>query len=145
MARLMQTVPLASFDIMLVPPTRWPLDSLPWFAALLVAASVPGCRSTQPSVLAGANVDRGRQAIETIGCGACHVVGGIPGAVGEVGPPLSGVARRAIIGGVLPNTPNNMVAWIEDPPSFAPNTAMPNLGVTTATARDIVAYLYTLR
>ncbi|MGH7618742.1 MAG: c-type cytochrome, partial [Gemmatimonadaceae bacterium] len=64
---------------------------------------------------------------------------------GEVGPPLDGVARRAIIGGVLPNTPDNMMRWIEDPPAVAPNTAMPNLGVAPQSARDIVAYLYTLK
>jgi cytochrome c2 len=108
------------------------------------ASGAIACRA-EPSAIAGGSIDRGRQAIESVGCGACHVVAGIPGAVGQVGPPLTGVATRAIIGGVLPNTPENMVAWIEDPPSLAPNTAMPNLGLSQADARDIVAYLYTLK
>jgi cytochrome c2 len=91
------------------------------------------------------SAERGKQTIAAMGCGACHVISGVPGADGEVGPPLTGVARRAIIGGTLPNTPANMVAWIEDPPAIAPTTAMPNLGVTPQSARDIAAYLYTLR
>jgi cytochrome c oxidase assembly factor CtaG len=108
-------------------------------------AALSGCRHAQASVVQGGDPERGRQTIEAMGCGACHVITGVPAARGEVGPPLSGVARRAIIGGVLPNTPQNMMAWIEDPPSLAPRTAMPNLGVTPQAARDIVAYLYTLR
>jgi cytochrome c oxidase assembly factor CtaG len=114
-------------------------------AGVAAGAALSGCGRAQASVVQGGDAERGRQTIEAMGCGACHVVGGVPGARGEVGPPLSGVAGRAIIGGVLPNTPDNMMAWIEDPPSFAPRTAMPNLGVTPQAARDIVAYLYTLR
>jgi cytochrome c2 len=108
-------------------------------------AALSACGRAQASVVQGGDAERGRQTIEAMGCGACHVIAGVPGARGEVGPPLSGVAQRAIIGGVLPNTPENMMAWIEDPPSLAPRTAMPNLGVTPQAARDIVAYLYTLR
>lgn len=113
----------------------------------LVAASVAGaaCRRAQPSSIPGGDPQRGKAAIAAMGCGACHVVEGVALARGEVGPPLDGVARRAIIGGVLPNTPDNMMRWIEDPPAVAPNTAMPNLGVTPQSARDIVAYLYTLK
>jgi putative membrane protein len=113
--------------------------------AAAATGGMTACRRERPSVIAGGDVERGRQTIETMGCGACHAISGVPGAAGQVGPPLNGVASRAIIGGVLPNTPANMVAWIEDPPSLAPHTAMPNLGVAPAAARDIVAYLYTLR
>ena len=113
----------------------------------LVAASAAGvaCRGAQPSSIPGGDPRRGKATIDAMGCGACHVIGGVALAHGEVGPPLDGVARRVIVGGVLPNTPENMMRWIEDPPAFAPNTAMPNLGVTPQSARDIVAYLYTLK
>jgi cytochrome c len=37
------------------------------------------------------------------------------------------------------------VQWITVPQSIEPNTAMPSLGVTEGQARDIAAYLYTLR
>jgi cytochrome c1 len=72
-------------------------------------------------------------------------VSGVIGANGLVGPPLSGLAQRAYIAGVLPNAPENMVRWIEDPKKVDSLTAMPAVGVTPADARDIAAYLYTLR
>lgn len=49
------------------------------------------------------------------------------------------------IGGVVTNTPANMVSWIRNPRALAPKTAMPNLGVGYDDAVDIASYLYTLR
>lgn len=95
--------------------------------------------------VAGGNADRGRLAVESYGCGACHVIPGVPGARGLTGPPLNSFARHVYIAGELPNEPELLVRWIRDPPSLAPQTAMPNLGVSEATARDIAAYLYELR
>jgi cytochrome c1 len=62
-----------------------------------------------------------------------------------VGPPLTMFAHRAYIAGQLPNQPENLVRWIQDPQGVEPGTAMPDLGVTPAVARDMAAYLYTLR
>jgi len=61
------------------------------------------------------------------------------------GPPLFFYSRRTIMAGELPNTPGNLVRWIENPPAIEPGTAMPNLGVSDSQARDMAAYLYTLR
>jgi cytochrome c1 len=55
------------------------------------------------------------------------------------------MARRVYVAGLLRNTPDNMVRWISDPQSVVPGNAMPNMGITAAQARDITAYLYTLR
>jgi cytochrome c1 len=38
-----------------------------------------------------------------------------------------------------------MIRWIQNPQAVDQKTAMPNLGVTDAEARDVAAYLYTLR
>jgi cytochrome c1 len=46
------------------------------------------------------------------------------------------------IGGQLANTPDNLIAWLQDPQHFAPGTAMPNLLITEPAARDMAAYLY---
>ena len=46
---------------------------------------------------------------------------------------------------VLQNTPDNMIRWIQNPQGVDDKTAMPNLGVTDADARDIASYLYTLK
>lgn len=62
-----------------------------------------------------------------------------------VGPPLDHFARRSFIAGEASNTSDNLIKWIEAPESIEPGTAMPNLGVTAGTARDMAAYLYTLR
>jgi len=96
-------------------------------------------------VIAGASAIRGRQAIGTYGCGSCHTIAGVRGAYGAVGPPLTGVADRSMLAGVIANTPDNMMRWIRDPPAVDSATAMPNLGIDAITAADMVAYLYTLK
>jgi cytochrome c2 len=97
------------------------------------------------SLTGGGDAGKGAGAIRRFGCGACHVIPGIPGAEGQVGPPLAGIGGRAYIAGVLTNTPENMVRWIVNPRAVDSLTAMPNLGVTEGEARDIAAYLYTRR
>ena len=54
-------------------------------------------------------------------------------------------SRRTMIAGELPNSPDNLVRWIKDPELVEPGTAMPDLGLTDSEARDVAAYLYTLR
>jgi cytochrome c1 len=43
---------------------------------------------------------------------------------------------------VVPNSAGNLEQWIMHPRSLSPKTAMPELGVTQAEARDMAAYLY---
>ncbi len=93
----------------------------------------------------GGNAEHGRLLLRQFGCGTCHRIAGVADAQGNVGPPLDGVAQRVYLGGVLPNSPDNMVRWIRGPKDFDPQTAMPALGVGEEHARDMVAYLYTLR
>lgn len=89
--------------------------------------------------------ERGRVAIQQYACVACHTIPGITGPDARVGPPLAGIAARTMLGGVLPNSRENMVRWIREPQEVAPFTAMPDLGVTERDARDIAAYLGTLK
>lgn len=115
---------------------------------VLTAAGTTGCqnRSDQlPVALSGAQPDHGRQLIQHHGCGACHTIPGVPGANALVGPPLTSMALRTYIAGMLPNTPDNLERWIRDPQQVVPGNAMPTLGVTPAEARDIAAYLYTIK
>ena len=91
------------------------------------------------------NAAEGKVLLQSYGCGSCHVIPGIRTARGLVGPPLLYYSRRTIIAGELPNTPDNLLHWIEDPPAIEPGTAMPNLGVPDGKARDMAAYLYTLQ
>jgi cytochrome c2 len=87
----------------------------------------------------------GRVLLAGHGCTACHLIPGVAGPTGPVGPSLDGIGRRAYIAGRLPNRPMLLTAWLRDPPAFDPATAMPALGLSEAEARDMAAYLYTLR
>lgn len=92
----------------------------------------------------GGDPERGVVAIQHYSCASCHRIPGIVGAKSLVGPPLTGMAKRKYIAGFLPNTPENMLRWLKNPQHLAPASAMPDVGVTDADARDIAAYLYRL-
>ena len=99
----------------------------------------------QAMAMTGAAPDNGPSLIRHYGCISCHTIPGVRGADATVGPPLTAMARRTFIAGVLPNNPANMVRWIMNPPAVDSLTAMPYLGVTAPDARRMAAYLYTLR
>jgi cytochrome c len=84
----------------------------------------------------------GRRAIVHHGCGGCHVIPGIRHATGRVGPRLNGFRDQMYIAGVLPNVPENLIAFLLDPTHINPRTAMPNLNLTEEEAQAIAAYLY---
>jgi len=115
---------------------------------VLLLALTGGCeRDEAPAALRvlGGNPEFGQLVIAEYGCTACHVIPGVAGFTGTVGPSLDGFGRRAYIGGVLPNRPMMLTAWLRDPPAIDPATAMPALGLSEAEARDVAAYLYSLR
>ncbi|MBJ6127006.1 c-type cytochrome [Microvirga splendida] len=97
------------------------------------------------SRVVGGEPEMGRRIIAAYECGVCHVIPGIQGAHGIVGPPLTDFGRRQFIGGVVPNEPSLLVRWVQDAPSIAPHTGMPDLGLSNDEARHVAAYLYTLR
>lgn len=107
----------------------------------LAGLAAAGCREARAVVPGAGDADRGVELIAAYRCGDCHSIPGIRTATGVVAPPLDHFGRRSFIAGILPNTHDNLVAWIREPGRIAPNTAMPALGVTEAQARDIAAYL----
>ena len=88
---------------------------------------------------------RGITALSQYACSGCHQIPGVTGSAPRVGPPLDGLATRSLIAGKLANTPENMVRWLRHPQKVDALTAMPDLEVTEADARDMAAYLATLR
>ena len=104
-----------------------------------------GCAEPQAEQAAAGDPAAGRAALERYQCGACHVIPGVPGAGGLVGPPLTAYAKRVYLAGKLPQDPLLLARWIRDAPALDKETAMPNVGVTAEDARDMVAYLYRLR
>jgi cytochrome c2 len=95
--------------------------------------------------LTGGDTMRGKASFTARGCGACHEVTGLPGAHGQVGPALDGLAARATVAGRLSNRPSNLVVWLQHPHAVIPGVGMPELGLGPGEARDIAAFLYTLR
>lgn len=93
----------------------------------------------------GADAERGKAAIARHGCGACHVIPGVRGAKGRVGPKLEDFSAQVYIAGQLANVPDNLILWIQNPEAYSPGTAMPDLNVSEGEARDIAAYLYSQR
>ena len=131
-------------------PRKWEVVKL--VAACLFACALAALTSCQQAELerkaeamTGGSPQRGRAAISKYGCGTCHTIPGVHGATALVGPNLDQVASRMYVAGVLPNTPDNMIRWVQHPRDVDPLTAMPNLGVTDLDARDIAGYLYTLK
>ena len=114
-------------------------------ALLIGLASCTQEAERTAAAMTGGEPSRGKQVIRQYGCTSCHTIPGIPEANALVGPSLEQMASRVYIAGVLPNTPENMLRWLQNPPAVDPLTAMPNLGVTEADARDMAGYLYTLR
>jgi cytochrome c2 len=132
-------------------PARWLLALLAgvivYFGGMGVheAAQQRDERDLNARMLTGGDPARGMALLRPYGCARCHTIPGIEGSDGQIGPPLAGIANRMYVGGVVTNTPDNMIRWIVNPKSIDDKSAMPAVGVTEDQARDIAAYLYTLR
>jgi cytochrome c oxidase assembly factor CtaG/cytochrome c2 len=117
-------------------------------AVFLLALLLAGCGEEAGGASAaevGGDARRGAALVQQYGCGSCHIIPGVGGATGLVGPPLIKMGRRVYIAGVLRNSPDNLTAWLEHPQQFVPGNAMPDMGIDRKDARDLAAYLYTLR
>jgi cytochrome c len=129
------------------PPLRsgvkaWVLRGVLVLPAIL---AISGCGMDEEARrVIGGEPARGRQALRSYGCYSCHTIAGIPGAHGTIGPVLDRKSRRASSAG-LPADLSARIQWIRDPQGIGGPTLMPNMGVSEQDARDIAAYLYTLR
>jgi cytochrome c2 len=130
-----------------IPAGRSPIAGL--LAGIALAGASARCADADvyraAAAMTGGDPNRGQDALVTYGCVTCHLIPGVREARGLVGPPLTQIASRAYLAGRLPNTPPNILRWIQHPRSIDERTAMPDVGVTDPDARDIAAYLYTLR
>jgi cytochrome c1 len=116
--------------------------------ALLVSACEPNDARTgaQPNrSISGSDVEAGRKLLSDWDCGSCHRIPGVVGANAYVGPPLDAWSERQYIAGTLVNNPENLMDWIMNPQEVEPGTAMPDMDVTEEAARNMAAYLYTLK
>jgi cytochrome c oxidase subunit II len=88
----------------------------------------------------------GAEAFVTNGCAGCHTIDGNPTAIGKIGPNLSHFgSRTTLAAGILPNTPENLAAWIQDPQAIKPGSFMTNQLVRPQDVEALVAYLHSLK
>jgi cytochrome c oxidase subunit 2 len=87
----------------------------------------------------------GRSAFLSQSCVNCHRVRGTP-AQGTYAPDLTHLMRReTIASGIVPNTPENLRRWVDNPQTIKPGCLMPAFGLGNRERDDIVRYLLTLR
>jgi nitric oxide reductase subunit C len=67
-------------------------------------------------------------------CIACHALGGQGG---NVGPPLDDVGERL--------TRDEFIAWLDEPQTVKPGTAMPDLPLTDPQIKELAAFLVQLQ
>ena len=124
----------------------WVKPALSRSLAITIGVNGFAAHAAEPAwAVPGGNAERGTLQMAQYGCTACHTIPGVRNANGNVGPPLARIGDRTYIAGMLRNSPANLVRWIREPQAVIPGNAMPNMGVSEADARDIAAYLYTLR
>lgn len=114
---------------------------------LLAACNrLPEKPAAAPTPAATGNSERGKALAAQYGCNVCHVIPGVGGPAGSLGPSLQGIGGRpAFSNDVIQNTAANMAVYIQEPARLNPQSTMPPLGVSPADAQDIAAYLMTLR
>ncbi len=83
----------------------------------------------------------GEALFQTKGCIACHMING-QGATGP-GPDLSKIGSQPY--DALPNDPQGLTKWLQDPPAMKPGTIMPNLGLSQGEIDALVTYLTSLQ
>lgn len=84
----------------------------------------------------------GRELFKSLACAGCHIIEGLT--AGRVGPPLTHIASKPNIAGVLsPVNEENLKKWISNPPAVKPGTQMPNLGLDEDTITKITQFLLT--
>src|SRR3982074_2713252 len=94
--------------------TRWSVvAAVAILAAFAIAAGglwqVHGRPEKTPAAMTGGDMDRAPELIRRYGCAGCHTIPGIRGGDGQVGGPLSDIKHRVYVGGVLTNSPDNLV------------------------------------
>ncbi|HTW22005.1 MAG TPA: cytochrome c oxidase subunit II [Candidatus Baltobacteraceae bacterium] len=115
------------------------VDTPEQFSAWLKNQQQPAAAADDPSTQAG------RRVFETEACMSCHTVRGTP-ATGRFGPDLTHLmSRQTLAAGAMPNTVENLKAWIKDPAQFKNGCLMPAMQLSDQQIDQLTDYLSTLR
>jgi mono/diheme cytochrome c family protein/predicted nuclease with TOPRIM domain len=127
--------------------TRMPNPQFTHQEALAVTAYLADIsKSTDyelPKARLGGSAQRGRKLVASVGCTGCHVVTEKDREVRKTDVPYDIAPELTKIGSKV--SPEWLYGWIKNPKQYNPNTTMPNLRLTDSEARDIVAYLVSLK
>jgi len=91
----------------------------------------------------GGDAAKGKGIVESVGCLGCHAIGdqtnvrAARGTSYDIAPELTRVGSKA--------RPDWIFDWVRNPRHYNPTTKMPNLRLTEGEARDVTAYLVTLK
>ena len=106
-----------------------------WLEAMRQPGRDPPAAATQ----------RGHDVFMHARCAGCHTIRGTE-AAGQIAPDLTHIATRSTLGaGTLPNTSENLAAWITDPQRLKPGNQMPANPLPDGDLQSLVMYLETLR
>lgn len=103
------------------------------------------------AALANADLGKGRQLLETKGCGSCHVFGGVAAVPSSNPPPMDGHAfERAHR--LAPDlrfardrmSAATMTAWLTDPKAVKADSDMPKIDLTPDEIKNLTAYILTV-
>jgi cytochrome c oxidase subunit 2 len=112
-----------------------PADFSNWMEAQLASGAPPDVPEEA----------RGQAVFMSSSCAMCHAIQG-SGANARLGPDLTHVgSRRRIAAGTLPNTPENLAAWISRPHDLKPGTRMPATSLNPDELGALVTYLASLK
>jgi mono/diheme cytochrome c family protein len=126
-----------------MPNFRFNDDQSEAVAAYLMNISKDATYQPRRGVGSGGNVVNGKALFESVGCKGCHVAGEdtrmrqARGFSYDVAPELTRAGSKLNADWVF--------EWIKNPRAFRPTTKMPSLRLTDQEARDITAYLMTLK
>jgi cytochrome c2 len=114
-------------------------------AVLFAACSSSGFDFAKGTSLTGGNPQVGKEKIVLHDCHSCHVIPGVEGDAHVLGPTLDHWSRRSSIISKWPNNPPNLENWIRHSEQLLPGTTMKMLSVNEQDAKDIAAYLFSIR
>ncbi len=109
-----------------------------WVAKIGKQTAKPAATPIQPTT----PLAQEGQQVFAQSCIGCHAV---DGQGGKVAPDLTGFADRKYVAGILPNTRENLAAWLNDPQQVKPGSRMPNLHLSPEQVNSLVEYLSELK
>ena len=104
----------------------------------VAAQKAPPVESTEPLA------QKGREIFTQSACVGCHTIQGL--SAGALGPNLTHFgSRKTFAGGLMANTLENVIKWIENPEHMKPGALMPNLGMKGEQSQALATYLQSLK